>query len=66
MKYHHSGIPTDKKLKDEKYLPVLKMQVSGYGKNPYGIEWMRFEDEADFPEIVKTVPHAALEVENPE
>ncbi len=64
MKYHHCGIPTNLKLKDEKYLPKLKMHVSGYGKNPYGIEWMRFEQDADFPDIVKTIPHVAFEVED--
>ncbi|MCY4330201.1 MAG: hypothetical protein OXC48_09015 [Endozoicomonadaceae bacterium] len=64
MKYHHLGIPTKEKLKDEKHLPHLKMYVSGYGRNPYGVEWMRFEEDADYPEIVKTLPHVAFEVEN--
>ena len=40
------------------------MYVSGYGKNAYGIEWMRFDDDADFPEIVKTLPHVAFEVDD--
>jgi len=62
MKYHHLGIPTDRKLKDERHLPHLKMYVSGFGKNEYGIEWMRFEPDAPFPEIVKTLPHIAFEV----
>lgn len=64
MKYHHLGIPTRNKLKDERYLPHLKMSVSGYGRNPYGIEWVRYDDDADFPEIVKTLPHVAFEVED--
>ena len=51
MKYHHLGVPTKKKLKDEKYLSHLEMYVSGYGKSPYGVEWVRFEEDADFPEI---------------
>ena len=62
MKYHHLGIPTDKKLKDEIHLKHLKMYVSGYGKNPYGVEWTRYEPDAPYPEIVKTVPHVAFEV----
>ena len=64
MKYHHLGIPTQEKLKDEKHLPHLKMYVSGYGRNPYGVEWMRFEDDADYPELVKTVPHVCFEVDD--
>lgn len=64
MKYHHLGIPTKEKLKDEIHLKELKMYVSGYGVNPYGVEWVRYEDDADYPEIVKTIPHVAFEVEN--
>ena len=64
MKYHHLGIPTTEKLKDEIYLEHLKMYVSGYGKNPYGIEWVRYENDADFPEIVKNLPHVAFEVDS--
>ena len=37
-KYHHIGIPTKKKLKDEVYLPHLKMYVSGFDTSPFGIE----------------------------
>lgn len=64
MKYHHLGIPTNRELKDEKYLEHLKMTVSGFRKNEYGIEWMRFDDDADFPDIVKELPHVAFEVED--
>ena len=40
------------------------MYVSGYGKNPYGIEWMRYEDDAPYPTLVKMVPHVAFEVDD--
>jgi len=62
MKYHHIGIPTDKKLKDEIHLKHLKIYVSGFGKNPYGIEWIRYEKDAPYPELVITRPHVAFEV----
>lgn len=64
MKYHHIGIPTKEKLRDEIHLPHLKIFVSGYGRNPYGIEWMRYEDDAPYPELVKTVAHVAFEVDD--
>ena len=64
MKYHHLGIPTKEKLKDEIHIEHLKMYVSGFGKNPYGVEWVRYENDADFPEIVKTIPHIAFEVDD--
>ena len=63
-KYHHLGIPSDKPLKDEVYLERFKLYVSGYEASPYGIEWMRFGPECPLPELVKTVPHIAFEVDD--
>jgi hypothetical protein len=64
MKYHHIGIPTTEKLKEEVHLKQLKLYVSGYGRNPYGVEWTRYEDDAPYPTLVKTVPHVAFEVDD--
>ena len=64
MKYHHIGIPTDKPRENEFYLEEFKMYVSGYEDSPYGIEWMRFDSDCPLPELVKTIPHIAFEVEN--
>jgi hypothetical protein len=63
-RYHHLGIPTREKREGEKYLEAFKMYVSGYVDNPYGVEWMRFEADSPLPELVKTVPHVAFEVDN--
>ena len=63
MTYHHLGIPTTEVLPDEIHLPQLKMFVSGFGRNSYGVEWMRFEEGADYPALVRTVPHVAFEVD---
>ena len=64
MKFHHLGIPTKNKLKDEEHLKDLKVFVSGFGRSPYGVEWNRFEDDAPYPALVKTVPHVAFEVDD--
>ena len=64
MKYHHLGIPTRTVRKDETYLKEHRVYVSGYGTSPYGIEWMRFEPGSPVPELVRTVPHVAFEVED--
>ena len=64
MKYHHIGIPTDKPRENEFYLEEFKMYVSGYEDSLYGIEWMRFESDCPLPELVKTIPHIAFEVDN--
>jgi hypothetical protein len=64
LKYHHIGIPTDKSLDGEVYLKDYKCYHCGYEQSEYRIEWMRYERECTLPEIVKTVPHIAFEVDN--
>jgi hypothetical protein len=64
LKYHHLGIPTTIPHKDELYLERFRTYVAGYETSPYGIEWMRYEADAPIPELVKTVPHVAFEVDD--
>lgn len=64
MKFHHLGIPTKNKLNDEQHLKDLKVYVSGFGRSPYGVEWNRFEEDAPYPDLVKTIPHVAFEVDD--
>lgn len=63
-KYHHIGIPTNNVMPNEKYLPQFKFYVSGFGKSPFGIEWMRFEKDSPIDKLIQTVPHVAFEVED--
>lgn len=64
LKYHHIGIPTDKPIPGEVYLKKYKFFHCGYDKSEYGIEWMRYEKDCNLPEIVKTIPHIAFEVDD--
>ena len=64
MKYHHLGIPTNEKQLGETYLEKYKFFCTDHENNPFGIQWMRFEPDCPLPEIVKTVPHVAFEVED--
>ncbi|MDK2978479.1 MAG: hypothetical protein PWP52_1193 [Bacteroidales bacterium] len=61
-RYHHIGIPTKEKIQDERYIPHLKFSVGGFDTSPFGIEWMRFDDDSPFDELIKTVPHIAFEI----
>lgn len=63
-RYHHIGIPLKDPIPGERYIPHLKMYVSGFETSPYGIEWMRFDDDCPISELVKNVPHIAFEVDN--
>jgi hypothetical protein len=63
-KYHHTGIPTKRKMPGEKYIPRLKFYVSGFPTSPFGIEWMRFDDDSPVHPLVQAVSHVAFEVED--
>ncbi len=63
-KFHHIGIPTNKPMPGEKYIDGLKIYVTGFDTSPYGIEWMRFEDDSPITELIQTVPHIAFEVDD--
>lgn len=63
-KYHHLGIPTKKKMPGETYMPQFKIYVSGFKTSPFGIEWMRFEQDSPISKLIQTVPHLAFEVKD--
>jgi len=63
-KYHHIGIPTEKSIPGEKHLKDYGVFHYGFEESEFGIEWMRYEDVCPLPEIVKTKPHIAFEVED--
>ncbi len=63
-KFHHLGIPTNKKMQNEKYLPRFKFYVSGFDTSPFGIEWMRFESDSPVDKLIQTVSHIAFEVKD--
>lgn len=63
-KYHHLGIPTNTVMPGEKYLPQFKIYVSGFSTSPFGVEWMRFEDDSPISPLIKTIPHIAFEVDD--
>jgi hypothetical protein len=64
MKFNHIGIPTTGAFEGEIPLPHLKITVSDHKNNPYGIQWQRYWGDAPYPELVKTVPHVAFEVDD--
>ena len=64
MKFNHIGIPTQQPFPGEHDLPHLKMTVSDHKANPFGIQWQRYWPDAPYPELVKTIPHVAFEVDD--
>ena len=64
MTYNHIGIPTTSRFEGEIPLPHLKVTVSDHQNNPFGIQWQSYWDGAPVPDLVKTVPHVAFEVDD--
>ena len=64
MKFNHVGIPTTARFDGEIPVPHLKITVSDHLSNPFGIQWQRYWDDAPYPELVKTVPRVAFEVDD--
>ncbi len=64
LRYHHVGIPTDRALPAEDYLPQYKLYASGYQQSAFGIEWMKFDPDCPLPELIRTVPHVAFVVDD--
>jgi hypothetical protein len=63
-RYHHIGIPTNSTIEGERYLPQFKLSVGGFDNSPFGIEWMHYEEDSPFDNLVKTIPHVAFEVDD--
>jgi hypothetical protein len=64
MKFNHVGIPTVDTFDGEIPLPRLKLTVSDHLNNPFGIQWQRYWDDSPVPDLVKSVPHVAFEVDD--
>ena len=45
-------------------MPKLKVSASDHLATPYGVQWMRFDDDCPVPDLVKTVAHVAFEVDD--
>ena len=63
-RFHHVGIPTQIPRPDEIHVPCLHIHVAGFQTSPFGVEWMRFDPDAPYPDAVKTIPHVAFVVDD--
>jgi len=63
-KYHHLGVPTNEIKEGEIYISQFKFFVSGFPNSPFGIEWMRFEEDCPMHSLIQTIPHLAFVVKD--
>ena len=64
LRFHHVGIPTEERHAGEEYVERFRMYTCGYGSSPFGVEWMRFEEDCPLPELVRKVAHVAFVVDD--
>jgi hypothetical protein len=64
VKFNDVGIPNVDSFEGEMALPHLRMTVSDHLNNPFGIQWQPYWEGAPYPDLVKTVPHVAFEVDD--
>ncbi|MDR2345154.1 MAG: hypothetical protein LBE18_03730 [Planctomycetaceae bacterium] len=64
MKYLHFGVPTTQEKKWIGYISELGVHVTDPTTDPYGIEWLKFDENSPMHELIKTKPHAAFAVDD--
>lgn len=64
LRYHHLGVPTTAARRGERHVPHLKVFIVGHEQSDFGIEWIRFEPGTQTPELVRSQPHVAFEVDD--
>jgi len=58
------GIPTAERREGEVYLEHLGFHCTDHRDNPFGIQWMRFDEDCPLPKLVREMPHLAFEVDD--
>jgi len=64
LKFHNLGVSTTMHRAAEECLPDVKLFHYGLESSDFGIVWMYYEQDCEPPEIVKTMPHIAFEVDD--
>lgn len=64
FKYHHFGICTSLEKKDTFYFKNYGLHYSNHEDNPYGIQWMKYDENCKLPSIVQKISHVAFQVDN--
>jgi len=63
-KYHHVGLPTEKTRKGMIHIGHLRIYASDHESNPFGVQWMKYEEGCKVPDLVRENAHVAFEVDD--
>ncbi len=64
MKFDHIGVPTKTEHEWSAYLEASKLHVSDYSKDPFRVEWLKFEAGSPMPKELQENTHVAFEVDD--
>lgn len=64
LEFHHLGIKGDVPHKNAIHIPHLKIKCTDHESNPFGLQWMYYENNAPYPELVKSETHIAFKVKD--
>ena len=62
--YMHIGIPITNRKPGMTYVEAMKLWMSNPDDYDYKIEYLKFEENGPFPEIMHKNPHIAFKVDN--
>ncbi len=62
--FHHVAIPSGQVHENATYLADAKLYITDATASPNKIEWLRFEADSPMPDLLKTTPHIAYEVDD--
>lgn len=64
LRFHHVGIPTNKKRENERFLEESKVYITDPAADPFRIEWCRWLPESTAGQKLKNQPHLAFQVDD--
>jgi hypothetical protein len=63
-RYHHVGIPTASPVEGMTRLDHLRIACTDHDSNPFGIQWMCYDEKCPVPPLVREVAHVGFEVDD--
>ena len=61
-RFDHVGLVTEDRKADESFVSATRVWVTNPRKDPYNIEWLRFEPDSPVTGPLRTQPHVAYRV----
>ncbi len=64
MRFDHVGIPTTQKKPGEKFVPATRVWITDAHKDPFRVEWLRYEPDSPVTGPLHDMPHIGYRVDS--